>query len=115
MPKVRIVDPKSGFRMSLPVPYRLFINLFVRRSIVLNVLHGRIKSLMDELVRCPEGDEPLRNQIERDIRLYNTLSSIADGLDFREIRAALRDIHEYRGLVLVDVRAVDGTIVHITL
>lgn len=115
MPKIRIVDPNSGFRFSLPVPYRLFVNLFVRRSLVMNVLHGQIRALTDERDRCAADEGQRRAQLEERIRHLETLRQIADSFDFGELRYALTHISAYKGLTLVDVQAADGTIVHITL
>lgn len=115
MPKVRIIDPKSGFRMNLPVPYRMFVNMFVRRSVVLKILQGRLKGLMDEAARCPEEEAHRKKELHRSIRQYQSLYALADGFDYGELRAALTNTGPYRDLVLVDIQAADGTIVYITL
>ncbi len=115
MPKVRIVDPQSGFRLSLPLPYRLFVNMFVRRSLVLNILEGRLKGLIDQHLRCLDSDEAKKHQLETDIRRLKTLCILADTFDYGELRYALTNTAQYKGLVLVDIQAADGTIVHVTL
>lgn len=115
MPKIRIVDPKSGYKFSLPVPYRVFINMFVRRSLIMNILEGRIKGLMEDLLRCPDSDTVQKQKLEKNIRRLKVLSLVADTFDFGELRYALTNIADYKGLVLVDVEAADGTIVHIEL
>lgn len=115
MPKVRIVDPKSGFRLRLPIPYGLFINLFLRRSIVLKIINGRIRGLMDEAAQCAAGEDQQKKQIEQNLQLMKVLWTVADGFDFGELRHALTDTAAYRGLVLVDIQATDGTIVQVTL
>ncbi len=115
MPKVRIVDPKSGFKLWLPLPYKLFINLFLRRSIVLNVIDGRIKGLINEAAQCTADEDQQKMLIEQNIRLMQTLWAVADAFDFGELRHALTNTAAYRGLVLIDIQATDGTIVQITL
>lgn len=115
MPKVRIVDPKSGFRMSLPVPYRTFVNMFIRRSLVLRILEGRLKAVVEEHLRCPDSEDARKHQLEKSIRRLEALCRMADVFDYSALRVALADTSQYKGLVLVDVEAADGTIVHITL
>lgn len=115
MPKVRVIDPKSGFRISVPIPYRLFINMFVRRSVVLKLLEGRIKSLMADHAQCPEDQADEIHRIEERIRRHKMLYLAADAFDFGELRMALTNTASYKGLVLVDIQAADGTVVHISL
>lgn len=81
----------------------------------MNMLKGRIKDMMDETDSCGEGDDERKKLIERNIHLMQTLLATADGIDFRELRHALTNTAEYRGLLLVDIHATDGTIVQITL
>lgn len=112
MPKVRIYDPKSGFRLWLPLPYRLLVNLCLRRALVLSILDGMVKGLEKELTDCPaESDD--RARTTRRIGTLTTLIAAAQTIDFGELRASLTHIEPYKGLVLVDIQAVDGTIVHI--
>jgi hypothetical protein len=112
MPKIRIVDPASGIRFSLPVPYRLFVNLFVRRTVVLTAIQGQIRALMDEQDRCSSAE---RSRIQLRLRQFEQLHEVASGFDFAELRHTLTHISAYKGLTLVDVQAADGTVVLITL
>lgn len=111
MPKIRIYDPASGFRLWLPLPYRLLVNLCLRRTWVLSAIDGSLKEL--EKKQAAEGCG--QSGLERRIRQLRAFRAVAEGLDYGELRAALTHIEPYRGLVLVDVQASDGTIVHITL
>ncbi len=115
MPRIRIHDPKSGFRFWLPVPYKIFINMFLRRSIVLNIINGNIKHLIEKAADCPESEPVIREQLVEEIRRWHTFYDVADAFDYGKLRYALTNITDYRGLVLVDIEAADGTIVKITL
>lgn len=112
MPKIRIVDPASGFRFSLPVPYKLFINLFVRRTVVLNAIQSQIRVLIEEQNRAGTENLP---RVQQRIRQLQAMKEIASNFDFAELRHALTHISAYKGLTLVDVQAADGTVVLITL
>jgi len=81
----------------------------------MTILEGRIKGLMDDLLRCPDDDIVQKQKLEKNIRRLKTLCVVADTFDFGELRYALTNISNYKGLVLVDVEAADGTIVHIEL
>lgn len=115
MPKIRIYDPKSGFRLWLPVPYKIFINVFLRRSIVLNIINGNIKDLIEKAADCPVTEPLKKEKLVEQIRHWHTIYDVADAFDYGKLRYALTNIVDYRGLVLVDVEAADGTIVKITL
>ena len=115
MPRIRIHDPKSGFRFWLPVPYKIFINVFLRRSIVLNTINGNIKECFEQISRLPYSDTREKDALERRIHHLQSLYAIADAFDYGELRYALTNTSAYRGLVLVDIEAADGTIVKITL
>jgi len=111
MPKIRIYDPASGFRLWLPLPYRLLVNLCLRRTWVLSAIDGSLKALQSKQASSAEGHGPL----EQRIRMLRALQTVAEGLDYGALRASLTHIEPYRGLVLVDVQASDGTVVHISL
>ncbi len=70
---------------------------------------------MDEAAQCAAGEDQRKKQIEQNLQLMTILWTVAERFDFGELRYALTDIAAYRGLVLVDIHAADGTIVHISL
>ncbi len=92
MLKVQIKDPQSGFRMNTPIPYHLFIDLFIRKSTARLVIGSH---------RFAGGQQQkwIRHMIEN--------------IDYAELRRTLHQIKAYRGLSFVDVEASDGTIVKI--
>ncbi len=92
MLKVKIKDPKSGFRMNMPIPYHFFIDVFVRKSMARLCVSSR--------------SIPDNKQLE-----YARL--VIESVDFDELRGALHQIKNYRGLSFVDIEAADGTIVKI--
>lgn len=115
MPKIRIHDPASGFKLWLPIPYKLFINLFLRRTVVLKILQDHIRGIKDDLALDLNGGGEPRKILEQRLHQLEILVSIAEEFDYGELRCALTDTAQYRGLVLVDVQGADGTLVHITL
>lgn len=92
MLKVQIKDPNSRFRMNMPIPYHLFINLFVRKSVV---------------------KLSISKQTFSDRKQQAFIHAIIEGLDYAELRHALHQIKDYPGLVLIDIEAADGAIVKI--
>jgi len=68
-----------------------------------------------EFDHCPEAEAVRCTQLAQTICRYEQLLRAVDELDFGELRCALTDLSSYKGLVLVDVHAADGTIVHITV
>ena len=92
MLKVQINDPKSGFRMNMPVPYHLFIDMVVRKSTARLFLNHH--------------DSSGRQRQEY-------LQALIEAVDFDALRRALHQLKGYKGLTLVDVEAADGTIVKI--
>jgi hypothetical protein len=92
MLKIQIKDPKSGFRMNMPIPYHFFINLFVRKS--------TIKLIVS-------------NQTFSDNKQQAFVYSMIEGFDYTELRHVLHQIKSYPSLIFIDVEAADGTIVKI--
>lgn len=115
MPKIRIIDPKTNFRLSMPVPYKLFIHGFVRRSIIVNGVRSHVRALEKELVdMVPEYPDYIEDQ-RTDIKQAQQFLAFVEALDYRALRMSLSDIDRYKGLVIVDIQSSDGTVVHITL
>jgi hypothetical protein len=76
----------------MPIPYHLFIDLFVRKSTARLMVN-----------KYTLKDEPNRALIQ----------SIINSLDYAELRSALHLIKNYPGLSFIDIEAADGTIVKI--
>ena len=93
MLRIKVIDPKSNFRLNLPLPYHFLINIGVRKT---------------------WANIAIRRSNFEDEKTYNLVKGIVESLDFGALRGALHDLTLKRGFALVDVQANDGTIVKIT-
>jgi len=78
--------------MNLPIPYHMFVNMFVRKSTARLILNG--------------------HQF-RDAKQQAVAASIIEKLDYTELRSVLHMLKDYPALNFVDIEAADGTIVKI--
>lgn len=108
------MDPKTHFKMSLPVPYKLFVFTFVRSSVVVGGIKAHISALEQMRDALVPGDEKLK-QCDKDIRQAKGLLQLVEAIDFKALRMAMSDIDQYKGLVLVDIQSSDGTLVYVEL
>lgn len=115
MLKVRIHEPASGFRFWLPVPYRLFINVFLRQRLALSVLDGIIRDIEKKLTQMASDSYDQKPALEKKRAQLIQARAVVYSLDFGELRCAFARLETYKGLVLVDVQASDGTIVHVSV
>lgn len=79
--------------MNLPIPYTLFINTFVRKSV--------IKKLVLQSAGKYSSQHPF-------------IQSLVENMDYGELRASLHQLAMFPGHVFVDVQTADGTVVKIT-
>ena len=100
--------------MWMPIPYKIFINVFLRRSFILNIINRSTANLMEKRAALA-GDAAACELLDKRLRQLNLLYAVVDSTDFGQLRHTLTHTQAYKGLDIVDVEAVDGTIVKITL
>lgn len=114
MPKIRIIDPKTNFRLNLPVPYKFFVHTFVRGGLIKAGMRAHLRALEKELSEM-EMNNRNRADLEKDAAQSRAALAIVEAIDFRGLRMALSDVDGYKGLVLVDILSSDGTTIYIEL
>jgi len=114
MPKIRIINPDTNFRLNLPVPYKFFINTFVRGGLIKAGMKAHLRALEKELAEL-DLNNARRADLEKDVARSRAALAFVESIDFRGLRMALSDVDAYKGLVLVDILSSDGTTVYIEL
>jgi len=114
MPKIRIVDPKTNFRLNLPVPYKFFVHTFVRGGLIRAGMRAHVRAMEKELSGMALGNAE-RVALVKDVAQAKGTLAIVEAIDFRGLRMALSDVDGYKGLILVDILTSDGTTVYIEL